>query len=61
MAHLIDSRTVVEMDIEQVVAGLPVIEFVEELAMQPDFPALPRRSSGARLDRSLEVSDWFEQ
>ncbi len=59
MARLIDSRTVVEID--PVVAGLPVVQFIEEIAAETEFFAMPRRpSGGARLDRSFEVIDWFE-
>jgi len=59
MARLIDNRIAVELD--QVVAGLPVVEFVDDAAPEVEFVPVPRKAfGGARLDRSLEVTDWFE-
>ncbi|HKQ37886.1 MAG TPA: hypothetical protein VJ063_07395 [Verrucomicrobiae bacterium] len=58
MARLIDSRTAVEID--QVVGGLPVFEFIEETATETQMLTVPRKTGAARLDRSFEVMDWLE-
>jgi hypothetical protein len=59
MARLIDSSTVVEID--PMVAGMPVIEFVEEINAEAEFfVVMPRKEGGARLDRSFQVTDWLE-
>ena len=59
MARLIDNHIAVELD--QVVAGLPVVEFVDDAPPEVEFVPVPRKAfGGARLDRSLEVTDWFD-
>lgn len=58
MARLIDTRTVIEID--PVVAGLPVIEFVEEVVAETEFFVMPPKPCGARLDRSFPVADWVD-
>lgn len=58
MARLIDNQTVLEID--PVVAGLPVVEFIDEVPTQNEFLTAPRKSGGARLDRAFEVIEWFE-
>ena len=58
MARLIDSSTVIEID--PMVAGMPVIEFVEEITAEVEFLAMPRKTAGARLDHSFQVADWLE-
>ena len=62
MARLIDARAAVDLD--PVVGGVMVIEFSDELAGRPretdGLPAAPIGRGGARLDRSVELVDWFD-
>lgn len=61
MARLIDNRMTLELN--PVVAGLPVIEFVDDGPgpNEVECVSLPRKmTGGARLDRSIEVFEWFE-
>jgi len=59
MARLIESPMAVEF--RQVVAGLPVVEFVEDAVCEVDeFVVPPRKTGGARWDHSFEVIEWLE-
>lgn len=58
MARLIDSTAVVETD--HIIAGLPVVEFIEELPAPNEVLTTPRKAGGARLDRAFEVIEWFD-
>ena len=57
MARLIDACATVELD--PMVAALPVVEFAEDTT-EMEFVLTPRKTSGARLDRSFELVEWFE-
>ena len=58
MARLIESSMTLELD--PVVAGLPVVEFIEETIETELVLVPPRKPSGARLDRSFDVTEWFD-
>ena len=59
MARLVDVSATVEM--APVAGGAVLMDFSED-APENDFHALPAKATignGARLDRSLELVDWF--
>jgi hypothetical protein len=59
MARLVDVCATIELD--PIVGGVAVMDFSEG-EQESHFPAQPVRAiggSGARLDRSLELVDWF--
>lgn len=58
MARLIETSMTLELD--PVVAGLPVVEFLEDTVETELVLAAPRKPGGARLDRSFEVTEWFD-
>ena len=58
VARLIDSQTIVEID--PVIAGMPVAELVEEVAAEMEFFTVPRKPGGARLDHFFDVTVWLD-